>query len=581
MVKTKRKTNVIAMAILFCLALTLSVAAFLAMPATETAYAIDNVAEFHFYGLSNYGGSRTDGGITFSYSGNYYIPGGTSCIVLEAGGSFTVTVSNAALNNKNITKVKYTLTSDYASGAGEGSISVRLKRGSKSKSTSMQTSSNGVDISGSGDLTLTITNNSTSDRSKAYRFSTNFTLMAPSQVAVSVSAGTGIKEVFLSSAQDGSSAAASGSKFAENSTVYAFAKLAKGYQYKNGWVLVSGNANSEDAVYRTGSKTITTSNKDFGIINASLKTKAIVLNGNGGENGTDVTLTYGQANTVNAISRDGYNFLGWNTKADGTGETYGNSDGASLTVEQVNAIIDDGSLTALYAMWKADTNTVIAYINAIGEVEYTQACKDKIDAARTLYDSLDTADQTLVTNYETLTDAEAAYAALKADNEAADAVDALIDAIGNPVTLADKDAINAAREAYEALTPAQKALVDDLADLEDAEATYLGLEAAYHAARALVGDGSLENPYLIERVEQLEHFRDIVLGANGETQNSEACVVLTADIDLGGSVDNVWTPIGGQNSLAYLGTFDGQGHTISGLHAEGQRVDQRIVRFGQ
>ena len=60
-------------------------------------------------------------------------------------------------------------------------------------------------------------------------------------------------------------------------------------------------------------------------------------------------------------------------------------------------------------------------INAIGSVAYTQACKDKIDAARAAYDAL--ADYTcdadavntikaLVTNYSTLTDAEAAYAAL-------------------------------------------------------------------------------------------------------------------------------------------------------------------------
>lgn len=222
MVQTNRKTNVAVLAILMSFVLVFAfVAALFATPATETAYAIDDVAQFHFYGLSNYGGSKTDGGITFSYSGSYYIPGGTSCIVLEAGGSFTVTVSNSALNNKNITKVKYALTTDYASGAGEGTVSAILKRGGTQKLKNTQTSSKGVDITGSGDLTFTITNNNKSDRSKAYRFTTNFTLMAPSQVAVTVSAGMGVKEVFLSSAQDGSSVAASGSTFAENSTVYA------------------------------------------------------------------------------------------------------------------------------------------------------------------------------------------------------------------------------------------------------------------------------------------------------------------------------------------------------------------------
>ena len=37
--------------------------------------------------------------------------------------------------------------------------------------------------------------------------------------------------------------------------------------------------------------------------------------------------------------------------------------------------------------------------------------------------------------------------------------------------------------------------------------------------------------------------------------------ILTADIDLEGSVENLWHPIG-----KFTGTFDGNGHTISGLY---------------
>ena len=55
---------------------------------------------------------------------------------------------------------------------------------------------------------------------------------------------------------------------------------------------------------------------------------------------------------------------------------------------------------------------VIALINAIGTVEYTQECKNKIDEARAAYDLLTDAQKALVSNYSTLTDAEAAYAAL-------------------------------------------------------------------------------------------------------------------------------------------------------------------------
>lgn len=54
---------------------------------------------------------------------------------------------------------------------------------------------------------------------------------------------------------------------------------------------------------------------------------------------------------------------------------------------------------------------VIAKITAIGTVTYTPESKALIDAARTAYDALTAAQQALVTNYSTLTDAEAAYAA--------------------------------------------------------------------------------------------------------------------------------------------------------------------------
>lgn len=52
---------------------------------------------------------------------------------------------------------------------------------------------------------------------------------------------------------------------------------------------------------------------------------------------------------------------------------------------------------------------VIAKITAIGTVTYTPESKALIDAARTAYDALTAAQQALVTNYSTLTDAETAY----------------------------------------------------------------------------------------------------------------------------------------------------------------------------
>ena len=65
------------------------------------------------------------------------------------------------------------------------------------------------------------------------------------------------------------------------------------------------------------------------------------------------------------------------------------------------------------------------------------------------------------------------------------------------------------------------------------------------------GNGSPENPYKIENADQLKAVE----------KNPGAYYVLIADIDLEGSADDPWNPIG-----KFTGTFDGNGHTISGLY---------------
>ena len=101
------------------------------------------------------------------------------------------------------------------------------------------------------------------------------------------------------------------------------------------------------------------------------------------------------------------------------------------------------------------------------------------------------------------------------------------------------------------------------------------------------GLGTAVSPYQISTADQLKLFRDIVNGANGQTQNTAACAVLTNDIVLndgtfgengiyttGASSKAVetWTPIAYSGpftvdtTLYYTGTFDGQGHAIKGMY---------------
>lgn len=72
------------------------------------------------------------------------------------------------------------------------------------------------------------------------------------------------------------------------------------------------------------------------------------------------------------------------------------------------------------------------------------------------------------------------------------------------------------------------------------------------------GSGTASDPYMIGTKEQLEKFRDIVNGTNGEAKNTAACAELTADIEL----DDTWTPIADSSSEKYSGSFDGKNHFV-------------------
>ena len=157
-----------------------------------------------------------------------------------------------------------------------------------------------------------------------------------------------------------------------------------------------------------------------------------------------------------------------------------------LTAEQQAKVSNYATLTAAETTYaklvqdKADqdaADAVIAKIDAIGTV--TLDSKSAIDEARKAYDKLTAEQQAKVSNYATLTAAETTYAKLvqdKADQDAADAVIAKINAIGT-VTLKSKKAIDAARKAYDGLTEAQKALVPAsvVKTLTDAETAYSNL----------------------------------------------------------------------------------------------------------
>ncbi len=117
----------------------------------------------------------------------------------------------------------------------------------------------------------------------------------------------------------------------------------------------------------------------------------------------------------------------------------------------------------------AQAEAVETLINAIGTPIIMES-KTAIDAARKAYDALSPAVQAAVENYEVLTAAEAAWLALAG----AELNDMIAELPASEVTADDAEAVAELREIYESLSDTDKATIN-IADLEKAEAALAGL----------------------------------------------------------------------------------------------------------
>jgi hypothetical protein len=146
------------------------------------------------------------------------------------------------------------------------------------------------------------------------------------------------------------------------------------------------------------------------------------------------------------------------------------------------------TIEALEAQEKADkadkeaSDAVSVLIAQLPE-NITLSDKPAVENARSAYDQLTEAQKKFVVDYSKLTDAEKTIQALedyeeaiKADKEAADNVINLINSIPADVKLEDKPIVETARNAYDALTEAQKKIVTNYEVLADAEVKIAELE---------------------------------------------------------------------------------------------------------
>ena len=113
-------------------------------------------------------------------------------------------------------------------------------------------------------------------------------------------------------------------------------------------------ANGTGTTYRNGAEVenLTAENKGTVTLYAQWEinryTVTFVSNGGSGTMGAqEFTYNQEQALTANAFTRSGYTFAGWNTEADGSGDSY--SDGQTVS----NLTEQDGGTVTLYAQWTA------------------------------------------------------------------------------------------------------------------------------------------------------------------------------------------------------------------------------------
>ena len=139
-----------------------------------------------------------------------------------------------------------------------------------------------------------------------------------------------------------------GSTSVSYNSTYSIPSCSKAGHTFNGWY----TATSGGAQITTSTKHTTAGNVTY-YAQYTPWTFTVKYNANGGEGSamSNSSHTHGTSSNLTACTytKPGYSFTGWNTKSDGTGNTYADSDNA-LTMAVKESLADKGSIT-LYAQW--------------------------------------------------------------------------------------------------------------------------------------------------------------------------------------------------------------------------------------
>jgi hypothetical protein len=195
----------------------------------------------------------------------------------------------------------------------------------------------------------------------------------------------------------------------------------------------------------------------------------------------------------------------------------------------------------------AAVDNAVGKINAIGDVVYTPESKGKIDTARSVYNALTPGQKAIVPEeiYAVLTQAETDYAAV--DNAVGK-----INAIGDVVyTPESKGKIDTARNVYDALTDSQKAIVpeDTYAVLTQAEIDYAAVDLAVTTAND-IGTVAYDKETKA-RIDTAREAYDALTPAQLAITPQDVLPTLTAAEELYNAVDEVAELIDAIGTVSY------------------------------
>ena len=152
-----------------------------------------------------------------------------------------------------------------------------------------------------------------------------------------------------------------------------------GYSFK-GWAL---NAKGTGTLYPNAASVSKLSAVNGGIVTLYAQwnpySYTVRFDSNGGEGAmADLALVQGKATALraNTFKRVGYTFIGWNSKADGTGNAFTNKQRVMITAGR------DGATITLYAQWTPNAYTI--QFNANKGTGKTEALAMRYDAAAAL-----------------------------------------------------------------------------------------------------------------------------------------------------------------------------------------------------